>query len=96
LIANANFGICASLAEGFGLPLREFLENGLPVVASDISIFRDINPKFRDSVVYFAPENLSDLSLALTKARSLKKFDRQPMNSLKNADFIRKIASIFV
>ena len=96
LIANANFGICASFAEGFGLPLREFLENGLPVVASDISIFREIDAKFRDSVVYFAPENLSDLSLALTKVSTLKKFDRQPVNSSKNVDFIRKIASIFV
>ena len=96
LIANTNFGICASFAEGFGLPLREFLENGLPVVASDISIFREIDEKYRDSVVYFEPSNLSDLRLAITKVSSLKRFDRQDVNSSKNANFIKKIASNFV
>ena len=96
LIANANFGICASFAEGFGLPLREFLENGLPVVASDISIFREVDLEYRDSIVYFDPTNLSDLRLALTKVSSLKRFDCQDVNSSKNTNFIKKIASIFV
>jgi glycosyltransferase involved in cell wall biosynthesis len=96
LIANANFGICASFAEGFGLPLREFLENGLPVVASDISIFREIDAKYGNSVVYFDPGSLSDLRLALIKVSSLEKFDRQDVNSSKSANFIKKIASIFV
>ena len=34
--------IAASYAEGFGLPLVEALQAGLPVLASDIAVFRDI------------------------------------------------------
>jgi len=41
-IARADALVCASLAEGFGLPLVEVLMRGKEVFASDIEVFREI------------------------------------------------------
>ena len=40
-IANARALLFPSFAEGFGLPLLEALQLGLPVVASDLPVFRE-------------------------------------------------------
>ena len=40
----------SSHAEGFGLPIVEALQRGLPVMASDIPVFREIGGEF---VAYF-------------------------------------------
>jgi glycosyltransferase involved in cell wall biosynthesis len=42
LYSHAHGLICASLVEGFGLPLVEGIAMGLPVLASDIPIFREV------------------------------------------------------
>ncbi len=42
LRANAALVVAPSLAEGFGLPLLEGLAAGLPTVASDIDVFREV------------------------------------------------------
>lgn len=42
--------IMASRAEGFGLPIVEALKAGMPVIASDIAIFREVGG---DSLQYF-------------------------------------------
>jgi glycosyltransferase involved in cell wall biosynthesis len=47
--ANASVLIFPSLAEGFGLPLVEAMQRGLPVIASDIPVFRETGGEF---VVY--------------------------------------------
>jgi glycosyltransferase involved in cell wall biosynthesis len=39
---NCDCLVAASLAEGFGLPLIEASSHGIPIVASDISVFREI------------------------------------------------------
>lgn len=50
--------IFASLAEGFGLPLVEAMWSGCPVLASDISVFREIG---EDYPIYFIPDNVQNL-----------------------------------
>jgi len=42
LYAHARASVNASLAEGFGLPLVEAALHGLPVIASDIGVFREV------------------------------------------------------
>lgn len=65
-ITNADIAICASLNEGYGLPLREFLAFGIPVVASDIPPFRELAEC--DLVFYFQPGDLLSLESAVRNA----------------------------
>jgi glycosyltransferase involved in cell wall biosynthesis len=67
LIEDAAIGICASLEEGYGLPLREFLAKDLRVVASDIDAFREVG---NSGVEYFAPGNRLSLENAVRVALS--------------------------
>lgn len=48
-----------SLVEGFGLPLVEAMQRGLPVMASDIPVFREVGDDF---VAYFDPHDPASLS----------------------------------
>lgn len=42
---NSNGLVFTSFVEGFGLPIVEALQNGVPVFASDIPVFREIGSK---------------------------------------------------
>ncbi|MDP9422823.1 MAG: glycosyltransferase family 4 protein [Pseudomonadota bacterium] len=42
LIAGAQAMLMPSFVEGFGLPLVESLQKGVPVIASDVAVFREI------------------------------------------------------
>lgn len=48
--SNARALVFPSYAEGFGLPLVEAMQRGLPAMASDIPVFREIGGEF---VAYF-------------------------------------------
>ena len=62
---NKAFGlICASLKEGFGLPMVEALARGLPVLASDIPVFREIAGAVP---VYFDPADVNSLCAAIVE-----------------------------
>lgn len=52
-LANARCAISASRTEGFGLPLIEAQRAGVPYIAADIPIFREVGA---DSVLYFNPD----------------------------------------
>jgi len=54
-----------SILEGFGSPLAEALTVGLPAVASDIEVFRELGGK---SVVYFDPGDVHNLRKAIDEA----------------------------
>lgn len=71
--------IIASSVEGFGLPLVEALYRHLPVIASDIPVFREIAD---DKVLYFKLGDPDDL------ARKVEQMNR-------NADHYRGLASDF-
>lgn len=64
--------IMASFAEGFGLPLVEALNRGVPVVASDLAVFREVAG---ESPEYFIPGDSDDL------ARAVRHLDRRELRT---------------
>jgi alpha-1,2-rhamnosyltransferase len=63
-VRGAKLGVCASIIEGYGLPLREFLQWQIPVVASDIPAFHDgLSPNH--NVRYFDLSSLESLNAAI-------------------------------
>jgi alpha-1,2-rhamnosyltransferase len=57
---NANALIFTSCVEGFGLPVVEGLQKGLPVFASDIPVFREIGVEGVEFVDIADPASLAD------------------------------------
>lgn len=55
--------IAASEGEGFGLPLIEAAQHGLPIIARDIPVFREVAG---EHAFYFNGENPTDLTRAIT------------------------------
>ncbi len=53
-LSEARCSISASRLEGFGLPLLEAQQRGLPFIAADTPIFHEIG---KDSVLYFDPNS---------------------------------------
>jgi glycosyltransferase involved in cell wall biosynthesis len=69
LYKNARFLVQPSLIEGFGLPPLEALSFGIPVLLSDIPIFREI---YEDAATYFDPLSVDDIAEKLREWASAK------------------------
>ena len=74
LMACSSLAIVASKAEGFGLPVVEALMRDLPVLASDIPVFREIGG---DAVAFFAEGD----AIALAERISDFENDPEPMRA---------------
>ncbi|UTF59568.1 glycosyltransferase family 1 protein [Gilvimarinus sp. DA14] len=59
---RADALVCASWAEGFGLPIVEGMRYGAPVLASAIDVFREVGG---DACRYFAPDQPAELASEL-------------------------------
>ena len=66
LYSNALGFIYPSFYEGFGLPLLEAMEFGLPIAASDIPVFHELAG---DLIYYFDPHDFENLELFLSKVK---------------------------
>ncbi|WP_104178198.1 glycosyltransferase family 1 protein [Cryobacterium sp. Y50] len=62
LLRSATALVTASLDEGFGIPLVEAMSLGIPVVVSDIPIFREIGGS---AALYFDPRNAESIATAV-------------------------------
>jgi len=67
---NSSALILASCAEGFGLPMIEAMEVGLPIIASDIEVFREIGG---DYPLYFSLNSMDSLIEAIQQVPKNKK-----------------------
>jgi len=54
LLASANLFVFPSKFEGFGIPILEAMGSGVPVIASDIPVLREVGGK---AAIYFDPDN---------------------------------------
>ena len=67
--------IAASQAEGFGLPLIEAAQHGLPIIARDIPVFREVA---QDGAYYFSGNDPESLALAIKHWLILKQQNQIP------------------
>jgi glycosyltransferase involved in cell wall biosynthesis len=65
LLAGATALVTASLDEGFGIPLVESMSLGIPVVVSDIDIFREIGGEAASYADPRSPDSFAAAVLAL-------------------------------
>jgi len=66
--SHATSLVFPSYVEGFGLPLVEAMQRGLPAMASDIPVFREIGG---DYMAYFDladPQSLADLVTGMERS----------------------------
>jgi glycosyltransferase involved in cell wall biosynthesis len=75
IYAAARCLIAASEAEGFGLPLIEAARHGLPIIARDIPVFREVA---QDHALYFAGDDGAALATAIQSWLALEKQQKTP------------------
>jgi glycosyltransferase involved in cell wall biosynthesis len=61
-----------SFSEGFGLPLVEAMYFHCPIIASNISVFKEL---LGNNYVSFNPENVTELSAKLREVKTRKEYD---------------------
>jgi alpha-1,2-rhamnosyltransferase len=76
-----EIGIMASHAEGFGLPILEYSNNGLKLVLSDIPVFREVAG---DVGHYFDVSSIGSLDDAINSAREENRVFSIPQTSWKD------------
>lgn len=64
LAATATALAVPAFAEGFGLPILEAMGSGMPVLISDLPVFREVAS---DAAVYFDPADHSSIARAITR-----------------------------
>ena len=70
--------VAASYGEGFGLPLIEAAQHGLPVIARDIPVFREVAG---EGAFYFSGQSPEDLSQSIKRWLTLRNTDSHPKPS---------------
>ena len=78
IYAAARCLIAASEAEGFGLPLIEAARHGLPIIARDIPVFREVA---QDHALYFAGDDGAALATAIQSWLALAHQQKTPDSS---------------
>lgn len=84
----ADAAIMASTVEGFGLPLVEALYRRLPVIASDIPVFREIAG---DAALYFHLNDDRDLARAIVEMEERSQQLQQAAASFKWIDWSQAV-----
>lgn len=73
--------IAASYGEGFGLPLIEAAQKGIPIIARDIPVFREVAS---DGAFFFGGMNAQDLANEIETWLQLYANNQQPSSSHMN------------
>jgi len=96
--AGAAAFVFPSLAEGFGIPLLEAMALGVPILASDIAVFREVAA---DAATYFDPYDEKSLADAMKKVldetacRNLVETGRTRVREFSWETATRKLADVY-
>ncbi|MDC6480843.1 glycosyltransferase family 1 protein [Flavobacteriaceae bacterium] len=97
LYKNARIYVFPSLDEGFGIPILEALSFSLPVICSDIDVFKEIGG---DCVEYFKvgdSKSLSNKISSILKSENLKqKNNTKHLNKFSRKNFIKGFEEIIL
>ncbi|CAH1746777.1 FkbM family methyltransferase [Thauera humireducens] len=89
--ARADCLIAASMAEGFGLPLIEAAQHGLPIIARDIPVFREIAGAH---AYYFSGTRAADLERALRRWLALYESGNEPSSRVLKIEPSPSVSSL--
>lgn len=99
LYRQADIFLWPSIAESFGHPLIEAMASGLPIIASDIPVNREI---CQEAALYFAPLNSKDLSDKIKMLmgspvlqKKLKEAGIERVKEFKWQDHVKRLIKIF-
>ncbi|TFD67863.1 glycosyltransferase family 4 protein [Cryobacterium ruanii] len=82
LLRSATALVTASLDEGFGIPLVEAMSLGIPVVVSDIQIFREIGG---DAALYFDPHDADSIAAMVRRLEAPGEWAARSARSMAQA-----------
>ena len=74
--------VTASKDEGFGIPVIEAMSRSIPVVLSDIPIFREVAS---EAAHFFDPESPSEFTLAIKSLEEIGSWQKASKTSLERA-----------
>lgn len=83
LIRNSSALINTSVYEGFGMPNLEALSLGVPVICSDIEVFKEVSG---NCATYVDPLNETELTLVLKQLLSHSADPKEKADRIKQAD----------
>ena len=87
ILRRSHFLVLPSFQEGFGMPCIEAFSVGLPVICSDIPVFREITKSYAE---FFNPNSSQELVETILKART-KSFDSERMRSISECYSVRLV-----
>jgi len=99
LYENAKCMVFASFQEGFGLPLLEAMDYGVPIACSDIPVHREVA---KDAALYFDPGSPDDMAGAIRLllddrklGEKLVEAGRKRLESFKWEDSAKKTMEVY-
>ena len=92
LFGKAKAFVFPSFAEGFGLPPLEAMASGVPVVCSDIPVFREV---YGDAVCYVDPNRAESIAEGVRKVLTDNRLSaRITLHGRARAELYRRIRSL--
>jgi glycosyltransferase involved in cell wall biosynthesis len=97
LYKNARIYVFPSLDEGFGIPILEALSFSIPVICSDIDVFREIGDDYVDYFKVGDSISLSKKISSILKSENLKqKNNISHLNKFSRKNFIKGFEEIIL